>query len=113
MDLKDTEYFDQLQQLNNAYRISRFRCTDTKKWQRTLDNKTTLNFGRYTSIEPIANDLFPEHYFNFIAYNEVQSKADLTMEFQKKTIEPAIPRKRSSDDANHRELNAFRKCITM
>ncbi|GKD97113.1 60S ribosomal protein L24-like protein, partial [Tanacetum coccineum] len=33
----------------------------------------------------------------------------LTMEFQKKTIEPAIPRKRSSDDANHRELNAFRK----
>nr|GEU50596.1 putative SRA-YDG, PUA-like domain protein [Tanacetum cinerariifolium] len=35
------------------------------------------------------------------------------MEFQKKTIEPAIPRKRSSDDANHRELNAFRKRITM
>ncbi|GKB71935.1 hypothetical protein Tco_0933347 [Tanacetum coccineum] len=78
MDLKGTEYFDQLLQLNNAYRISCFWCTDTKKWQQTLDNKTTLNFGRYTSIEPIANDPFPEHYFNFIAYNEVQSKADVS-----------------------------------
>ncbi|GJX13166.1 DNA helicase [Tanacetum coccineum] len=52
-------------------------CTDTKKWRRTLDNKTTLIFGRYTRIEPIANDSFPEHYFNFVAYNEVQSKADV------------------------------------
>nr|GEU34846.1 nucleic acid-binding, OB-fold protein [Tanacetum cinerariifolium] len=32
---------------------------------------------RYTRIEPIANDSFPEHYFNFAAYNEVQSKADV------------------------------------
>ncbi|GJT88659.1 hypothetical protein Tco_1070376 [Tanacetum coccineum] len=55
----------------------RFGCTDTKKWRRTLDYKTTLNFGRYTRIEPIANDSFPEHYFNFVAYNEVQSKADV------------------------------------
>ncbi|GKB97189.1 DNA helicase [Tanacetum coccineum] len=78
MDLKDTEYFDQLLQLNNAYKISRFWCTETKKWQRTLDNKTILNFGRYTSFDTIANDPFPEHYFNFIAYNEVQSKADVS-----------------------------------
>nr|GEY09649.1 nucleic acid-binding, OB-fold protein [Tanacetum cinerariifolium] len=78
MDLKAREYFNQLLQLNNAYRISRFWCTETQKWQRTLDNKTTLNFGKYTSIEPIANDPFPEHYINFIAYNEVQSKADVS-----------------------------------
>ncbi|GJZ77076.1 hypothetical protein Tco_0641748 [Tanacetum coccineum] len=78
MDLKDTDYFDQLLLLNNAYRISRFWCTETKKWQRALDNKTTLNFGRYTSIEPIANDPFPEHYLKFIAYNEVQAKADMS-----------------------------------
>ncbi|GJV71206.1 DNA helicase [Tanacetum coccineum] len=76
MDLKDTDHFDELLQLNNAYRISRFTCTPTKKWQQTLDNKTTLNFGRYTSIEPIPNDCFPEHYFKFIAYNEVHDKAD-------------------------------------
>nr|GEV62030.1 hypothetical protein [Tanacetum cinerariifolium] len=77
MSLKETEYLDQLLQLNNAYRISRFSCTETNKWQQTVDNRTTLNFGRYTSIEPIPNDSFPEHYFKFEAYNEVQSKADV------------------------------------
>ncbi|GJZ06172.1 DNA helicase [Tanacetum coccineum] len=77
MSLKDTKYFDQLLQLNNAYMILRFSCIESKKWQQTVDNKTTLNFGRYTSIEPIPNDSFPEHYFKFKAYNEVQSKADV------------------------------------
>ncbi|GJY29666.1 DNA helicase [Tanacetum coccineum] len=54
MNLKDTDYFDQLLQLNNAYRISRFLCTKTKKWQQTVDNETT-----------------------FIAYNEVEDRADV------------------------------------
>nr|GEV35232.1 DNA helicase [Tanacetum cinerariifolium] len=57
--------------------ISRFSCTETNKWQQTVDNRTTLNFGRYASIEPIPNDSFPEHYFKFEAYNEVQSEADV------------------------------------
>lgn len=35
------------------------------------------------------------------------------MEIQKKTIEPAIPQKRLFDDANHRELNAFRSITTV
>nr|GEV11234.1 hypothetical protein [Tanacetum cinerariifolium] len=74
MDFKDIQYFDQL---NNAYRISRFTCTETKKWQRTLDNKTTLIFGKYTSIDPIPDDPFPEYYFKSVAYKEVQSKADV------------------------------------
>nr|GEV79544.1 nucleic acid-binding, OB-fold protein [Tanacetum cinerariifolium] len=78
MDLKDEDYFDELLQLNNAYRIACFSCTPTKKWQQTLDNKTTLNFGKYTRIEPIPNECFPEHYFKFIAYNEVHAKADIT-----------------------------------
>ncbi|GKC86197.1 hypothetical protein Tco_1141914 [Tanacetum coccineum] len=46
--------------------------------RRKNDNKTTLNFGKYTSIEPIPNDSFPEHYFKFIAYNEVQDKVDVS-----------------------------------
>ncbi|GKD37975.1 hypothetical protein Tco_1258182, partial [Tanacetum coccineum] len=37
-----------------------FECCEgwkeSKKWQRTLDNRTTLNFNRYISIEPIPND---------------------------------------------------------
>ncbi|GJU78511.1 hypothetical protein Tco_1275581 [Tanacetum coccineum] len=30
-----------------------------------------------TERKPIPNDSFPEHYFKFAAYNEVQSKADM------------------------------------
>nr|GEX11953.1 hypothetical protein [Tanacetum cinerariifolium] len=53
-------------------------------WQRYTSKhgskryRIPLNFGKYTSIQPIPNDDFPEHYFNFIAYNEVQSKADVS-----------------------------------
>ncbi|GKB03653.1 DNA helicase [Tanacetum coccineum] len=77
MDLRDTDYFNDLLQLNNAYRISQFKCTTTKIWDHTLPNNTTLIFGRYTSIIPISNTDFPEHYFNFIAYNEVNQRADM------------------------------------
>ncbi|GJV28335.1 DNA helicase [Tanacetum coccineum] len=77
MDLKDTDYFNELLQLNNAYRISRFMCTGTKIWDRTLPSKTTLLFGRYTSIVLISNADFLEHYFNFVAYNEVDQRADM------------------------------------
>ncbi|GJV34111.1 DNA helicase [Tanacetum coccineum] len=76
MDLKDTEYFNDLLQLNHAYMISQFRCTPTKAWDRTLPNDITLTFGKYTSIVPISNANFPEHYFNFIAYNEVDQRAN-------------------------------------
>ncbi|GJY66481.1 DNA helicase, partial [Tanacetum coccineum] len=78
MNLSDKDYFDQHLQLNNAYRISRFRCTKTKLWDRTLPNDTTLLFGQYTSIIPISNAGFPEHHFNFIAYNEVDDRANIT-----------------------------------
>nr|GEV41507.1 helitron helicase-like domain-containing protein [Tanacetum cinerariifolium] len=75
MDLKDTDYFSELLQLNDAYRFSRFRCTPTKAWERTLQNDITLTLGRYTSIVPISNANFPKHYFNFVAYNEVDHRA--------------------------------------
>ncbi|GKC92895.1 hypothetical protein Tco_1158337, partial [Tanacetum coccineum] len=56
---------------------------DWKEWQRYTSKhgskryRIPLNFGKYTSIQLIPNDDFHEHYFNFIAYNEVQSKADV------------------------------------
>ncbi|GJV98097.1 DNA helicase [Tanacetum coccineum] len=78
MNLNDTDYFDQLLQLNIAYRISRFMCTKTKLWDRTLPNNTTLVFGKYTSVIPISNADFPEHHFNFIAYNEVDERTDVS-----------------------------------
>ncbi|GJT33080.1 DNA helicase [Tanacetum coccineum] len=77
MDLRDLDNFNRQLQLNNAYRISRFKCAPTKIWDRTLPNNTTLLFGTYTSIIPISNTNFPEHYFNFIAYNEVNMRADI------------------------------------
>ncbi|GJW62834.1 DNA helicase [Tanacetum coccineum] len=77
MDLRDLDNFNRQLQLNNAYRISRFKCAPTKIWDRTLPNNTTLLFGTYTSIIPISNTNFPEHYFNFIAYNEVNARADI------------------------------------
>nr|GEV27545.1 hypothetical protein [Tanacetum cinerariifolium] len=46
MDVKDTDYFDQLLQHCRAYRISGFSCEQTGLWERTLDNPTSLIFGR-------------------------------------------------------------------
>nr|GEX41943.1 DNA helicase PIF1, ATP-dependent [Tanacetum cinerariifolium] len=54
------------------------QAIETKTWDRTLPNDITLIFGRYTSFIPIPNDNFPEHYFNFIAYNEVDARADVS-----------------------------------
>ncbi|GKA89831.1 DNA helicase [Tanacetum coccineum] len=76
MDLEYMDHFDELLRLNEAYRISHFICRPTKSWDRTLPNPTTLLFGRYTNITPISNANFPEHYFNFTAYNEVNARAD-------------------------------------
>nr|GEX40823.1 hypothetical protein [Tanacetum cinerariifolium] len=98
MDLKDTDYFSELLQLNDAYRISRFRCIITKAWDRTLLNDITLTFGRYTSIVPISKGNFPEHYFNFVAYNEVEQRAA-------KTGVPLTCLQLSSTSATHYYLN--------
>nr|GEX43145.1 DNA helicase [Tanacetum cinerariifolium] len=77
MDSKDTEYFDQLLQLHITYRITGFSCEQTLPWERTLDNPTSLTFGKCISVQEIPNTDFPEHYFNFVAYNELPSKVNI------------------------------------
>ncbi|GJZ46103.1 DNA helicase [Tanacetum coccineum] len=74
MDAKDTEYFDQLLELHAAYRIAGFNCEHTLPWERTLDNPTSLTFGKFISLQEIPNNDFPEHYFNFSSYNELPAK---------------------------------------
>ncbi|GJU24311.1 nucleic acid-binding, OB-fold protein, partial [Tanacetum coccineum] len=74
MSLRDAEYFDQLLQLRKAYRFSGFSCEPTDKWERTLPTKTSLIFGRFLQVEEIPATEFPEHYFNFAAYNELQDR---------------------------------------
>ncbi|GKA57730.1 DNA helicase [Tanacetum coccineum] len=61
--------------LSTVATTQRSWCIPTKTWDRTLPNDITLTFGKYTTIIPISNDDFPEHYFNFIAYNEVNQRA--------------------------------------
>ncbi|GKE20017.1 nucleic acid-binding, OB-fold protein [Tanacetum coccineum] len=77
MDVKDTEYFDQLLQLKKAYRISGFSCEQTGVWERTLENPTSLIFERFIDLLEISNDGFPEHYFNFASYNELPARTDV------------------------------------
>ncbi|GJZ17940.1 DNA helicase [Tanacetum coccineum] len=74
MSLRDAEYFDQLLQLRKAYRFSGFSCEPTDKWERTLPTETSLIFGRFLQVEEIPATEFPEHYFNFAAYNELQDR---------------------------------------
>nr|GEV70818.1 DNA helicase [Tanacetum cinerariifolium] len=54
------------------------QAIETKTWDHTLPNDITLIFGRYISFGPIPNNNFPKHYFNFIAYNEVDARADVS-----------------------------------
>ncbi|GKD39198.1 DNA helicase [Tanacetum coccineum] len=77
MDAKDTEYFDQLLQLHSAYRITGFSSEQTVPWERTLDNPTSLTFGKFISLQEIPNADFPKHYINFAAYNELPTKVNV------------------------------------
>ncbi|PWA57673.1 nucleic acid-binding, OB-fold protein [Artemisia annua] len=74
--LPDMRQLDTRLQLDGCYRIQGYGCKRTDNWQRTLDNKVTLLFGRYTQAAPIQDEGFPKHYFNFAAYNEVCQRAD-------------------------------------
>lgn len=74
--LADTRQLDTRLQLDSCYRIQGFGAKKTDNWQRTLENKMTLLFGRFTQAAPIQGDGFPKHYFNFAPYNEVCHRAD-------------------------------------
>ncbi|GJZ46665.1 DNA helicase [Tanacetum coccineum] len=77
MDVVDTEYFNELLQLRATYRISGFGCEKTPSWERTLRNNTSLIFGKYVQAHNIPNDNFPQHYFDFAAYNELEDRANV------------------------------------
>nr|GEX69206.1 nucleic acid-binding, OB-fold protein [Tanacetum cinerariifolium] len=57
--------------------ITGFSCEQTLPWERTLDNPTSLTFGKFISLQEIPNTDFPEHYFNFVAYNELPAKVNV------------------------------------
>ncbi|PWA88207.1 helitron helicase-like domain-containing protein [Artemisia annua] len=76
VQLWDMRLFEGRLQVGGCYKIERFGFKRTDNWQRTLNNPITLLFGRYTQVTPIEDQGFPEHYFNFIAYNEIGQRAD-------------------------------------
>ncbi|GJR06562.1 DNA helicase [Tanacetum coccineum] len=51
-----------------------FSCEPTDNWEQTLPTEITLIFGRFLQAEEIAATDFPEHYFNFVAYNELSDQ---------------------------------------
>ena len=57
--------------MNCVYKIQGFGFEKTDKWGKTLDNDITLCFGKHTQVEPLQDDDYPYHYFNFAAYNEL------------------------------------------
>ncbi|GJR68172.1 DNA helicase [Tanacetum coccineum] len=67
----------ELLQLGATYRISGFSCEKTPSWEQTLQNDTSLIFGKYLQAHNIANDNFPQHYFDFATYNELADSANV------------------------------------
>ncbi|GJR32462.1 nucleic acid-binding, OB-fold protein [Tanacetum coccineum] len=74
MNLKDIDFFNPKLQMGSAYRISNFICKPTRPYQQTLENKTSLGFGKYTTFNNISATTFPNHYFQFTSYNQLESK---------------------------------------
>nr|GEW05745.1 DNA helicase [Tanacetum cinerariifolium] len=74
IDQEDIDYFDRILQIGFAYRISNFICEPTSSNQQTLENKTSLRFGRFTKFDNIPATTFPCHYFEFTSYNRLESK---------------------------------------
>ncbi|PWA76220.1 nucleic acid-binding, OB-fold protein [Artemisia annua] len=74
MDADDIHHFKPILIPGQAIRVSDFDCTPTDKWQRTLENPTSLSFKRLTKIDAIPAESFPNHYFHFTSYNQLPTK---------------------------------------
>ncbi|GKC77222.1 DNA helicase [Tanacetum coccineum] len=76
MDVNNTNYFNPLLQLQMVYGITNFICENTKSYLQTLENKISLKFEKITSFHalPKKQSEFPEHHFEFVAYNQLSSR---------------------------------------
>ncbi|PWA84949.1 hypothetical protein CTI12_AA155200 [Artemisia annua] len=75
-DLKEKERFERDLQINSVYRIQGFGFEKTDSWGKTLDNDFTLCFGKYTQTDLLQDNDFPYHYFNFAAFNELNTRLE-------------------------------------
>ncbi|GJW01098.1 nucleic acid-binding, OB-fold protein [Tanacetum coccineum] len=91
MDINNINYFNPLLKLNAVYRFSNFICEKTKPYHQTLENPISLKFGKITTFEVLAGkeSEFPEHHFQFVAYNQLASRIPYQDE-NSKTIYPIL-----------------------
>ena len=74
MNIRDMDFFNPKIKLGSVYRISEFMCEPTNRYQQTIDNRTSIRFGKITKFEPIAETEIPHHYFNFVSHNQLHSR---------------------------------------
>lgn len=74
MDIRDIDHFNPKIKLGSVYRISEFMCQPTSPYQQTIDNKTSLRFGRVTKFDLMTVTDIPHHYFRFVSYNQLHSR---------------------------------------
>ena len=74
MNVREIDYFNAKIKLGSVYRISEFLCQPTSPYQQTINNKTSLAFGRATKFDLIEKPDIPHHYFDFVSYNHLQYK---------------------------------------
>ncbi|PWA46862.1 nucleic acid-binding, OB-fold protein [Artemisia annua] len=73
-DINDKNHFTSILIPGKAYRISRISCVPTDNCQQTLENTTSLSFSTLTKFDTIPSGEFPNHYFDFVAYNQLPYK---------------------------------------
>ncbi|GJU41561.1 hypothetical protein Tco_1194518 [Tanacetum coccineum] len=76
MDINNTNYFNPLLRSRTVYRISNFICEQTNPYLQTLANKISLKFRKITTFDVLQGQEseFPEHHFEFAAYNQLASR---------------------------------------
>ena len=74
MNIKEFEYFNSKLNLGSVYRISDFMCEPTSTYQQTIDNRTSLRFGRITKFDISTATDIPHHYFRFVSYTQLSSR---------------------------------------
>ena len=67
MNVREIDYSSPKIKLGSVYRISEFLCEPTNGYQQTINNKTSLRFGRAIKFDAIDNENIPHHYFDFVS----------------------------------------------
>ncbi|GJR58655.1 putative ribonuclease H-like domain-containing protein [Tanacetum coccineum] len=77
MDVNNIDYFNPLVKPQmGAYRFSNFIFEKMNPYQQTLENKISLKSWKIIRIDILAGkeSEFPEHHFEFVAYNQLASR---------------------------------------